>query len=66
MNEEERTKHRRVENVDSGNEARVSEEEEEEVSAKEVGSKERHLDDLDDELASGLRPGGGSESSAVP
>lgn len=55
-----------MEDVDSGDEAGDGEEEEEKVSAKEVGSKERHLDNLDDELARGLRPGGGSKSSTVP
>ena len=60
------TEHGRVHNVHTGDEARDGEEEEEEVAAKEVGAEERHLDNLDDELARGLRERGRSESTAVP
>lgn len=55
-----------MENIYPGDEARDREEEEEEVTAEEVGGEERHLDNLDDVLSRRLREGCGSESSSVP
>lgn len=55
-----------MEDIYPGHEARDGEEEEEEVTAQEVGGEERHLDDLDDVLSCRLRECGGSKSSSVP
>lgn len=55
-----------MEDIDTGDETRDGEEEEEEVAAEEVGAEEGHLYELDDKLATGLGEGGGPESSAVP
>ena len=46
-----------MQDVDTRNEAGNGEDKEEEVSAEEIGGKERHFDNLDDVFPSRLREG---------